>query len=645
MKKKKHNYKKKFIKRKPEIVRGLISMSSSGYGFLAVEGVERDFFVPEPFIGSAMDRDEVEAELAPDRKSDGQIAKVTKILKRGRGSICGVLLAGSKLRPFSKKISYDINVKGNLANARKGDWIEVELDNDDDARSARLVKVIGKAGDIQDDISVIASEYGLPQPYSAQDELEATALLPSSLISREHFDGRVIVTVDPADAKDFDDAVSVELLANGNYELGVHIADVSAWILRGEKFDAEAFERSFTSYLPGRTLPMLPKNLTKKISLMPGKKSFAHSIVMELSGRTAKVLSSRRFHSEISITTRLSFDDVEFFIENGRLPENFDDFKDKSLVAESLSRALHLYRMMRAFRYQEEEFLELETEFVRALCDEGGSSVKLLKKEVQREAEKLVEEFMLAANVEAAKEMLTKSIPGLFRVHPSPFPEKSVEFCDFVKLICGFSPGDISSRKVCNKFLKNMPEDHRKTVLTDAFLRALARAFYSEKNALHFGLGKTQYSHFTSPIRRYPDLLVHQQFLAFDGIGKLRTKKDIARIAIHCSEKEALNDESFWAANDRLKLHFLKDKILNAEGLLFDAVISKITKFGLAITIMELGIRGEIPNEFLISSGSSRKKTNPKIKHVSNAHRCGDFITVRLANVDIMKGKAIFQLA
>jgi len=643
MKRKIFKNKKRKEPPKPQTVRGIVSMSASGFGFLSVEGVERDYFIPQQFIGAAMDRDTVEAELLPDRRSDGFIAKVTNVLQRGRKSLCGVLLAGGRIRPFSRKIPFDLTLAGSHSSARKGDWIEVEFDGDE-SRGARLRKVIGKAGNIQADISAIVSEYDLPPPYSEEEEEAAKRLRPVG-IPREQFSGRCILTIDPSDAKDHDDAVSVEMLPGGNYELGVHIADVACFVPRGSRFDACAYERAFTSYLPGRTLPMLPRGLTRAISLSPDANSFAHSIVMEVDGRSGELLSSRRIHTEIRVSARLSFDDVEFFIENGKLPERFGGDPSAGPVLESLARAVDLFRMMRKRRAEEEEFLEIETEFVRAVCDEGAASVALLKKEIQRNAEKLVEEFMLAANVEAAKEMLEKSVPGLFRVHPAPLPDKSVEFCDFVRNVCGFSPGDISSRKVCCKFLRAMPADHRKPVLTEAFLRAMARAFYSESNALHFGLGKSRYSHFTSPIRRYPDLVVHQQLLSLDGHGKARSRKELASVAAHCSVKESLNDESFWAANDILKLHYLKDMIINGGNLFFEAVISKIGKSGLLVAIPEMGIRGEIPEELLAGSGLARKRGSGRMEKGRKNYRCGDYIAVRLANVDMPRGRAVFQPA
>ncbi len=561
---KRKHYKEKEKTEKLRTVSGRITLTASGFGFISVQGCDNDFFVPPQFTGGAMDRDVVSASIFKDGRSERPIAKVEKILERGRSTVCGEIIAGRKLRPLSKRVSCDITVSGNMMGAKKGDWVELTLDDDSfgEFSAGRVRRVIGEAGNLQADLSAIASEYDIAPPYTADFEEEISGLKPLE-IPREDLTSLFVCTVDPADAKDYDDAMSVKKDRDGNYELGVHIADVSAWVRQGEKLDFEASKRGFTAYLPGRTLPMLPKSLTSKMSLSSGKISLSHSIMIKVCGKTGMALSSRRCRSKIHVSARLTFDDLDLFIKEGQLSESLSESIGKRCedLRESLSTAVELFRKMRNFRSESEEFLEIETECVRVLCDEGGNEIIGLRRDVQRDAEKFVEEFMLAANVEAAKEMLAKEIPGIYRVHPQPFPEKTSDFCEFMKDAFGLSPGDISSRKVCNKFLRSVPEDHRKLVIIDAFLRAMARAFYSEKNALHFGLGKSRYAHFTSPIRRYPDLIVHQQFMAYDGYGGLRSKKTVAYIAEDASRKEALNDEAFWAANDRLKLHFLREKL------------------------------------------------------------------------------------
>lgn len=640
--------KKKKIKRsnneKKRTVRGVISATSYGYAFLSVRDEENDYLIPRLFLADAIDRDTVEAELIPDRRSNGYIARVLRVIKRGRKKICGVVLSGRKVKAFSKKISYEFNLNKTHSHIEKGHWVELEFLSND-LQDVAIFKQIGRAGNIQNDILAIKSEYNLPDEYSKSEEALSGKLVPLQM-PRTNFDSAIIFTVDPSDAKDFDDAISVGILDNCNFELGVHIADIAAYIQRGNKFDQSAFERAFTSYLPGRTLTMLPKTLTKKISLTPKKKSLAHSIVMEIDKNTGKVIKSRRFHSIIEVSARLSFDDLEFFIENNRLHDNISIDQPLQDLEKSLLLALQLYRLMRKNRMEEEQFLEIETEFVRAICEEGAEGVNTLRIEKQRDAEKFVEEFMLVANVEAAKELIDKSIPGIFRVHPHPLPEKSREFAEFIKTVCGFHPGDITSRKSCLRFLSTVPDDHRKPVIMEAFLRAMARAYYSENCGMHFGLGKTRYSHFTSPIRRYPDLVIHQQFMIFDLFkdrNKLRTNKELASIAIHCSEKEALNDEAFWAANDILKLHFLKSMIAKRETYYFEAVISRISKNCIFINVPRLGLRGEIPFDLLPLHNKIKNKKRNDLRDGKKHYKPGDFIAVSLANVDIIKGKAIFK--
>ena len=390
---------------------------------------------------------------------------------------------------------------------------------------------------------------------------------------------------------------------------------------------------------------MLPKGLTKMISLNPGCKSFCHSIFIEIDKNDGTVVKSRRLHTIIEVNTRLTFDDLQYFIENARLPENLSNIPNKKQLIETLQNAIILYKLMRNKRQSEENFLDIETELVRAVCDEGANEIKMLKLEKQRDAEKLVEEFMLAANVEAAKEMQEKFIPGIYRIHPPPPFEKSMDFMDFVKNTCGFAPGDLSIRKNCIDFLREIPKDHRKGILIEAFLRTMARAYYSESPDMHFGLGKTLYTHFTSPIRRYPDLVVHQQFLNFDlnkNRKKLRDKKEVSNIAIHSSEKELLNDEAFWAANDLLKLHYLKNLIEKNKNQFFEGIISKITKNSILIQIPSFGIRGEIHFTYL-NIPKQKHSGFPTLISGKNHYKPGNFIAVTPVSIDLIKRQALFR--
>lgn len=630
-------------------IRGTLSVTQSGFGFVAPFDEGKDIFIPPRFIGSAMDKDEVEVELLPERASDegsgkGPAGKITDILERSRTSVVGELIAGHKLRPLSKKLPYDIKLSGHLEGAERGDWIEASLihaernKKGEELRGA-VISVIGKAGRIAADLEAVVREFDLPPRYTQEQNLEA-AQLPELEIERKDLTELFCVTIDPEDAKDYDDAISLAPgEKDGEIELGVHISDVAAWIIHGGKWDKEALKRAFTAYLPGRTMPMLPKALTGLISLTPDKNSSAHSVIITLDSKTGEIIRSKRFHSLIKVTKRLTFDEVQSFID-GKTPKSWDkSFREK------MSTLTELTRKMREFRKKREEFLEIYTTDVRVLCDEKENKIIGLKREVQTESDELVEDCMLAANTEVAKELIAKSIPGIFRIHPEPEAEKLEEFSVFVSASFGLKTGDLSSRTACNYFLKQIPDDHKKPVITGAFLRSLPRALYTEYHELHFGLGKTTYCHFTSPIRRYPDLIVHQQLWASDFKGKLRSKKDLELIAADCSKKETNNDEAYYAANDRLKLQFLEQEIENGSAeSMYEAVITKISSAGMLVDVSRIGIYGFIPAAQLPGHFRFNRDTK-KFKSFKGHqdYKCGNFIYVHLDRIDLARGAAIFR--
>jgi ribonuclease R len=516
----------------------------------------------------------------------------------------------------------------------------VELHHGDNKRGktfkGTVSAVIGKCGEIENDLNAVIQEYELEPPYSEEDNKKA-ATLQALEIKREDFTDRFCVTVDPVDAKDRDDAVSLKKLdENNQWELGVHIADVAAWIRPGSKWDKEAAKRSFTSYLPGKTLPMLPKSLTKLISLNDGADCPAHSVIMTVDGESGEIVSSRRCHSIIRVASNLNFEQIDNYID-GKPDKEWD-----AGFADNIGKWIELVRKMREFRRKREKFLELATVDIRVLCDDETKEIQGIKKEIQTEADTMIEDCMLAANTEVAIELINKTIPGMFRVHAEPDPEKVEEFSSFVHDAFGIFPGDLTSREACNAFLKSLPDDHKKPVIINSFLRTMPRALYSEENSIHFGLGKMRYSHFTSPIRRYPDLIVHQQLWAADCNDRMKSKKSIEKIAASCSLKEANNDEAYYAANDRLKLHYMQSLMDGDKSPMHEAVITKVTSSGFLVDVTDLGVFGWVDRDSL--GGLYRKKG---AKYISiKGHQefcCGNFIYVRLESIDLVRGRAIFR--
>ncbi len=637
----------KFKRRKSCLIKftGRISVSPSGFGFVKPEEEGADVFIPPRHLAGALDGDKVECALLDDQRDPerGPAGRVVAILEREREFVVGELIAGHLVRPLSKSLP-EIKISGSAKGASRGDWVRLRLLSDGSKHTESLrgsvEEVYGRAGLVDADLKAVAAEFELCEPYSDEDNDEASKL-PLQGIAREDFTNRLCATIDPADAKDFDDALSIADAAKpGEVELGVHIADVAAWVRANSKFDKEARRRSFSSYLPGMFMPMLPKKLTRLMSLTEGRVSPAHSVIFTVRESDGAIISSRRVHTNIKVGRRLNYGEVQDFID-GKPQESWP--KD---FAAAMARLVQLTRRMRAKRLADEEFIQLATVEIRVLCDEETKQIKGISKKVQRESDELVEDCMLAANSAVAAELIERCVPGLFRVHPEPTPEKLDEFSDFMQKAFGLHTGDLTVRKGCNEFLKAVPPDHRKPVILSAFLRSLPRAHYLAEPQIHFGLGKWKYSHFTSPIRRYPDLFVHQQLWAADTNGRLRSKKTLETLADECSAKEEKNDAAYFAANDRLKLHYLDEQGALQGGTVFEAVINKVSSAGITCEIPDLGIYGFVPSSSLHGKVRVSKKFGKARREGSHTDfKVGNFIYLQLDRLDLAKGSALFRPA
>jgi ribonuclease R len=640
------------FKKKKILVRGKITVTASGLGFVTPHDADskeksQDIFIPPQFLNSAMNGDEVEVELLPEREIDrqnkrGPAARVQNIIDRARDTLVGELISGHKIRPLNKHITEDIKISGSLNGAKRGEWVEVKLLHGDFARAdavrkGTIIDRVSNAGSIKGDLDAVCREFDLEPPYT-ESENEAASQLNPREIERVDLLDKMTITIDPFDAKDFDDAISIAYTDNNSeIEVGVHIADVAAWILPGSQWDKAAYERSFTSYLPGRTLPMLPKSLTAKISLTADSDSLAHTVLFRINKHSGRIIEAERFHSVIKVDKRLTYDEVQEYIDEDKRGDDWN-----SEFCEKLDAVLKIFRNMRRYRQQQEDYLEMAIPETRVVCDEENDKIIGIVRKEQREADQLIEEFMLAANSWVAVEIEKKSIPGLYRIHPEPDPEKLAEFSEIAMETFGIYPGDLSNRSVCNKFLKNLPDDPRKPAILSAFLRSMARAVYEEEPELHFGLGKTRYSHFTSPIRRYTDLIVHQQLWEKQIGGKLRSKGTMEKIAQHCTEKEANSDEAYFTANDRLKLRYLEQEMASGLKNMHDAIVSKIIGAGMLVDIQDLGIYGFVPMENL--GGDFRREGNILVdKNTGKSFQCGDYIMLALSHIDLDRGSAVFK--
>lgn len=637
---------------------GVISTTRSGFGFFAPDKKEKgqgDIFIPAKYMRDVLSGDRVEIVLKQDRYKDrsddrGPVGKIVKILERDRKTVVGELLSGKQIRPLDKKISSNINVNGSLQGAKRGDWVKLDLKENADMNSGRtrfqrdeiihsgsVSDVIGQVGTIQGDLAAIIAEYDLQPPYNEAQNAEA-AILESVDINREDMCDMFTLTIDPVDAKDFDDAISVQETDNPDeLLLGVHIADVAAWIRPESKWDLWAKDRCFTSYLPGKTLPMLPKPLTKLISLTAGEPVPAHTVLMRVDINTGEIVKVvRRCHSKILVNKRLNYDEVQEHID-GKTPKDWD-----AEFAKKVGQFVELTRRMREYRKKKEQFLVLATVDIHVMYDDEKNEIIGMAKKVQREADQAVEECMLAANSKVAEEILSSQIPGVFRIHDEPDAAKLQEFATFMNETFGKNPGDLTTRKSCNHFLENLPDDQNRGIILSNFLRSLPRATYKEEVDDHYGLGKEKYLHFTSPIRRYSDLTVHQQLWAKEFDEPVRKKSQMESVSSLISKKEKNNDEAYFAANDRMKLHYLQKQLDEHKMDEMEVVVSKITGQGLMIDITDIGLYGLIPTEIL--EGDFVKTGNKLVnKRTRFEYKCGDMMKVMLDRIDFIKGLALFS--
>ena len=422
---------------------GIFSAAAAGFGFVEVPGDPSiEFFIPRKYTGHALDGDTVEVEQIPDerdvsysKRKTGPVGRIVSVTARNREFVVGRLDSLHEIRPLDKHLPETIRVNSAPRNAKKGDWVQVRLLDDGAHHTEQLrghvERSLGSAGDVVHDLDAIAAEFGLPPAYTAEDEAAALKVTPIEL-EREDLSNLYTLTIDPADAHDFDDAISVQPAEkDGEITLGVHIADVAAWIRPGSKFDKAAAYRSFSSYLPGKFLPMLPKPLTAKISLREKVLSPAHSVIFTVRLRDGKILSSRRVHSLVKVNRRMDYDTVQAFLDDpAKRPKGWNKQDMENVLL------LHrLIRKMRGWRAKHEQFLWIDVPEIRVLCDESTHEIKGLLRRVPCAADGIVEECMLAANSAVANELIERGVGGLFRIHPArknlmsskvSFPRRSV---------------------------------------------------------------------------------------------------------------------------------------------------------------------------------------------------------------------------